>query len=90
MPRDAKAKVLMRGLAWTILLVAATLASAQAQTYGSAFPVCIQTYGIIGNSIDCSYASLDQCRASASGRAAQCIVNPYYATAPARRRARGY
>jgi len=44
-------------------------ASAQAQTYAPGYPVCLQTYGITGNAIDCSYASMEQCRASASGRA---------------------
>jgi hypothetical protein len=83
----------MRALARMILSIAALLvfgAHARAQTYAPGHPVCIQTYGIIGNAIDCSYASMDQCRASASGRAAQCISNPYYATTPARRRGRGY
>jgi hypothetical protein len=28
---------------------------------------------------DCSFTSLEQCRASASGRAASCDLNPYYA-----------
>ena len=42
-------------------------APAQAQTYDPGFPVCLQTYGITGNAIDCSYASMDQCRASAVG-----------------------
>jgi hypothetical protein len=84
-PRHSK-EPLMRLLAWTILSIAAISgAPARAQTYGSTFPVCIQTYGITGNAIDCSYTSMDQCRASASGRAAQCIVNPYYAAAPLRR-----
>jgi len=79
----------MRLLAWTILSIAAISgAPAKAQTYGSAFPVCLQTYGISGNGIDCSYTSMDQCRASASGRAAQCISNPYYAGVPVRRRGR--
>lgn len=77
----------MRGLAWTTLSIVAILnAPALAQTYDPGHPVCLQTYGIIGNAIDCSYASMDQCRASASGRAAQCISNPYYAAAPVRRR----
>ena len=81
----------MRSLVWTMLSIAALSGTpAQAQTYGSAFPVCIQTYGISGNGIDCSYTLMDQCRASASGRAAQCISNPYYAGAPVRRRGRGY
>ena len=77
----------MRGLAWTTLAVAIILvAPARAQTYAPGYPVCIQTYGITGNAIDCSYTSMEQCRASASGRAAQCISNPYYAAAPVRRR----
>jgi hypothetical protein len=81
----------MRLLAWMILSIAATSAApARAQTYGSTFPVCIQTYGISGNGIDCSFTSMDGCRASASGRAAQCIANPYYAATPRPRRSRGY
>jgi hypothetical protein len=84
-------EAVMRLLAWTILPIAAVSGTpAQAQAYDLNFPVCLQTYGITGNAIDCSYASMDQCRASASGRAAQCISNPYYAATPARRRGRGY
>jgi hypothetical protein len=62
-------------------------APASAQTYGGGFPVCLQTYGRFSH-IDCSYASIGQCRASAAGRAAQCITNPYFAGhagAPGRR-----
>jgi hypothetical protein len=55
--------------------------SAQAQTYDPSYPVCLQVYGRI-NYIDCRYTSLPQCNASASGRPAQCIINPYYADAP--------
>ena len=81
----------MRLLAWTILsIVAISGAPARAQTYDPAFPVCLQTYGIDGNYIDCSFTSMDVCRASASGRAAQCITNPYYAGASARRKYRSY
>lgn len=80
----------MRLLACTMLLMAAIYTPAHAQTYAPGYPVCIQTYGISGNGIDCSYTSMDQCRASASGRAAQCIVNPYFAAAPPRRRGRAY
>jgi len=76
-------EVLMRILALAILTIAAILTAppARAQTYGGAFPVCLQTYGIGGNYIDCSYTSLAQCNASASGRAAQCVINPYFASA---------
>jgi hypothetical protein len=81
----------MRGLALTALAIALlSAAPTRAQTYDPGFPVCIQTYGISGNYIGCSFTSIDQCRASASGRAAQCIVNPYYAVTPRQRTGRGY
>jgi hypothetical protein len=64
-----------------VLTVAAvmTAAPARGQTYDPAWPVCLQTYGIGGGNIACGYTSLAQCNATASGRAAQCIANPYYA-----------
>jgi hypothetical protein len=84
-------EVPMRRFAWTILSIAAC-APAQAQTYGTVFPICIQTYEHEGGTyISCEYTSMAGCQATASGRAAQCISNPYYAPAmPARRRGRGY
>jgi hypothetical protein len=71
----------MRTLAKLVLATAMTLAAApaQAQTYDPAYPVCLQTFGRFGNAISCGYTSMQQCRWSASGRAAQCIVNPYFA-----------
>jgi hypothetical protein len=72
---------LARRLLWIALMLAPP---AEAQTYDPAFPICLQTFGIAGNSIDCSYASMGQCRLSASGGAAQCITNPFFAGAPDR------
>lgn len=60
-------------------LVSAT-APAQAQTFSPNFPVCLRVYGPI-NYIDCSYLTLPECNATASGRPAQCLLNPYYANA---------
>jgi Protein of unknown function (DUF3551) len=60
-----------------------TAAPALAQTYNPDYPVCLQTYGIDGGYIQCGYTSLAQCGPSAGGRAAQCIINPYFAGAPA-------
>jgi hypothetical protein len=57
-----------------------SVAPARAQTYDPNYPICIQTYGRDGNSIACRYTSMGQCRLSASGRAAQCITNPYFAS----------
>jgi len=71
----------MRILVCTVLTIAAVLAASplRAQTYDPNYPVCIQTYANGGGSIDCSYTSLAQCTASASGRSAQCYDNPYFA-----------
>jgi len=81
----------MRVLACTILTIGTMLvaAPARAQTYDPSYPVCLQTYGIEGGYIECSFTSLAQCAASASGRAAQCLNNPYFAQGdrkPSRRR----
>jgi hypothetical protein len=55
---------------------------AAAQKHDPAYPVCLHVYGLTGfNYYDCSYTSLPQCNASASGRAAQCDINPYFAGA---------
>ena len=59
---------------------------ARAQTYDPAYPVCLQVYqGYVDYYFECAYTSLAQCNMSASGRAAQCVVNPYYAGGKARR-----
>ena len=52
---------------------------AQAQTYAG-LPVCLHVYGPI-NYYECNYTSMASCNASASGRAAQCVPNPYLASA---------
>lgn len=51
--------------------------AARAQTYDPNYPVCLHTYGPNGY-IDCRYHSLDQCRFNASGRSAECEVNPFF------------
>jgi hypothetical protein len=60
---------------------AASIVPAAAQTYDPAYPVCLQAYGPSGNGIDCSYTSLPQCNATASGLSAQCLINPYFVRA---------
>ncbi len=71
----------MRVLTCSILTIGMLLAAApaRAQTYDPSYPVCLQTYAIGGGYIDCSFTSLAQCAASASGRPAQCLTNPYLA-----------
>jgi hypothetical protein len=72
----------MRILALAILAIGTVSASgpAAAQTYNPNYPVCMRVYGPITYN-DCSFISLTQCSWSASGRAAQCLINPYFASA---------
>ncbi|WP_028167355.1 DUF3551 domain-containing protein [Bradyrhizobium elkanii] len=71
----------MRILALAILTIATVLtAAARAQTYDPAYPVCLHVYTRGANYYECRYTSLPQCNASASGRAAQCVINPYFAS----------
>jgi hypothetical protein len=77
----------MRVLMLSILLLTMISVPVRAQTYDPRYPVCMKVYdgSFAGEWIDCSYASLPQCRASASGRAAMCETNPYFAHAQRRR-----
>ena len=75
-------------LAIVTIATVLTAAPAQAQTYDPNYPICLQTYGIDGSYIACAYTSQAQCALSASGRAAQCITNPYFAGARAGQRDR--
>jgi len=73
----------MRVLALAILAISvvSVTSPACAQTYDPAFPVCLHVFTRGNNYYDCSYTTLPQCNATASGRAALCVVNPYYAGA---------
>ena len=87
----------MRILALAALVIGTvwSAAPAQAQTYGgSNYPICLHVFGQISY-FDCRYTSLAQCNQSASGRSAQCVTNPYVASAipgdrPVRKRARRF
>jgi hypothetical protein len=88
---------LARSLALATLAIATiSLAGpARAQTYDPNYPVCLQIYqgGMTDYYFECGYTSMPQCQASASGRAAQCVVNPYYGkgkAAPRKKRPRTY
>lgn len=87
--------VVMRALALTVVMMGMALATApaRAQTYDPAFPVCMHVIPWGGGDYyDCSYYTMGQCAASASGRAAQCDLNPFYAgsTASSPRSGRRY
>lgn len=72
----------MRVLALAVLAISAisVAASARAQTYDPNFPVCLHVYGPV-TYYECHFVTMAQCAASASGRAAQCELNPYAARA---------
>ena len=73
----------MRILALAILVVGMVPIESAAQTYDPKYPVCLHVYTRGANYYECRYTSLPQCNATASGRAAQCDVNPYFAGAQA-------
>ena len=71
----------MRILALAFFAIAAvsTATPTMAQTYDPKYPVCLQIYrAMVDYYFECNYTSMAQCQISASGRSAQCIVNPYY------------
>jgi Protein of unknown function (DUF3551) len=82
-------EILMRIPALAILAIGMVFASAaaRAQTYSPDYPVCLHVYGPV-TYYECRYTSIPQCNQSASGRAAQCVVNPYaaYQDRPVRKR----
>jgi hypothetical protein len=63
-------------LALSTLVAIAAAGPAHAQTYNPNYPVCMEVYGGFPT-IECAYTSLEQCRWSASGQPAMCIMNPY-------------
>ena len=75
-------------LVWIVLGtgLACCTTPAMAQTYDPNYPVCLQ-YARDGY-IDCSFSSIPQCNATASGRGATCYANPYFT--PTRAAARRY
>jgi hypothetical protein len=76
-------------LIFAILALAMTVrvAPVRAQMYDPNYPVCMHVYGDLeGDRMDCIFTSLPQCAASASGRPAMCLINPYFARTLGRRR----
>ena len=75
--------------AMSLAILAATIAlpaPARAQTFDPSYPVCLQIYQSIADFYyECRYQTMAQCAASASGRSAQCMVNPYYGGPKAKR-----
>jgi hypothetical protein len=84
----------MRALPLILLTILAAPAAAQAAVPYDNYPVCMQLY-FPSNTIECSFTSIAQCKATASGRAAQCMVNPFFVSSsepggPGRHHRRAY
>lgn len=72
----------MRSLLSAIVAIGTLLAltPASAQTYDPDYPVCMQVTEMFGGThFDCSFTSIPQCRTSARGLPATCLINPYFA-----------
>jgi hypothetical protein len=75
----------MRAGAGVILGLGAILMATSAWgagRYDPTYPVCIEAYDDNGSRIECSFASLEQCKQSASGSPGMCFNNPSYVAPP--------
>ena len=61
-----------------LALVAAGAVSVAMPVAAREFPYCIKGCDFGGGAGDCSFSSLAQCQATASGRDAYCAANPYF------------
>jgi Protein of unknown function (DUF3551) len=65
--------------AWLALMVAGAVSAAVAMPAAAdGFPYCIKGCDFGGGAGDCSFSTLAQCQATASGRDASCAANPYF------------
>lgn len=66
-----------------VLMTMSAPGPAAAQRFGGNFPVCLQEWEWGGGTyISCQYQSFEACRASAAGRSAMCLDNPYVPRLP--------
>ena len=65
--------------AWLALMVAGAVSAAIAMpAVARGLPYCIKGCDFGAGAGDCSFLSLAQCQATASGRDASCAANPYF------------
>jgi hypothetical protein len=65
--------------AWLALMAAGAVSAAFVMPAAAReFPYCIKGCDFGAGAGDCSFSSLAQCQATASGRDAYCAANPYF------------
>ena len=64
--------------AWLALMVAGVVSAFAMPAAAREFPYCIKGCDFGAGAGDCSFSSLAQCQATASGRDATCDANPYF------------
>ena len=65
--------------AWRALMAAGAVSAPFAMpAVAREFPYCIKGCDFGAGAGDCSFSSLAQCQATASGRDASCAANPYF------------
>jgi len=64
--------------AWLALMAAGAVSVATPAAAAGEFPYCIKGCDFSAGAGDCSFSSLAQCQATASGRDASCAANPYF------------
>lgn len=78
-------RLILASLAAAIAILTVNVESASAQAGNPTRPYCLRDGVMGGGSWDCSYYSMQQCRATASGAGGSCQPNPWY-TGPRPRR----
>lgn len=68
----------MRKAVLALMAFSAACATCAAPAAAKDFPYCIKGCDYGSSLGDCSFASYQQCQASASGRLAYCAANPYF------------
>jgi len=64
--------------AWLALMTAGAVSAVAMPAAAREFPYCIKGCDFSAGAGDCSFSSLAQCQATASGRDASCAANPYF------------
>ena len=68
----------MRRAMWALMVCGAASTSRALPAVAQDYPFCIKGCDFGAGAGDCSFVSLAQCQATASGRDASCAANPWF------------